>query len=251
MHLEQQLSNRIGVFSDIHGNLHALDAVLSAYDALGVKDLICCGDIVGYGAFPNECVDRVRERNIFCVAGNHDFAALGLVDITYFNLIAKRALLWTREALLPKNLEFLKNQPLALDSDDALFVHASPRMPEQWNYIITMGDARINFRHFSQRMCFLGHSHTPFIVQLVPEEETLSCIDRQLVQLDPQNRYLFNVGSVGQPRDGNPDACFSVLDRDKGTLEVLHTRYDIEAAQVAIRHAGLPTELAERLAMGM
>ncbi len=251
MHLDQQLSNRIGVFSDIHGNLHALDAILDAYDKLGIKDLICCGDIVGYGAFPNECVERVRERNIYCVVGNHDYAALGLVDITYFNMIAKRALLWTRQVLKENNLEYLKAQPLTIDTHNTLFVHASPRLPEQWNYIITMGDARQNFRHFSQMMCFVGHSHTPFIVQLNSEEESLSCIDKQVVRLNPNYRYLFNVGSVGQPRDGTPDACYAILDLDEGTLEIKRAKYDVENAQTAIIQAGLPKELADRLSMGM
>lgn len=251
MHIDIKLSNRIGIFSDIHGNLHALDAVLQYYDAAGITDLICCGDIVGYGAFPNECVERMRERNILCVAGNHDFAALNKVDITYFNPVAKRALYWTREQLTKSNLEYLEALPLTLISEDALFVHASPRHPEQWNYIITMSDARQNFRHFGQRMCFLGHSHTPFIVQFRSDDETLSCVDRQIIKLQDSHRYLFNVGSLGQPRDCDKDACFAILDRDAGSVEIRRVSYDVTAAQQAIRDANLPGELADRLMLGM
>lgn len=251
MHTENKSSNRIGIFSDIHGNLQALTAVLDEYDSLGITALVCCGDIVGYGANPNECVELIRSRGVRCVAGNHDFAALGRVDIRYFNPIAKSALEWTRKQLTPDNLEFLERQPMTFSVANAFIVHASPYNPEEWNYIITMSEARKNFQCFSQQACFIGHSHTPFIVEQNQRTDTRTCLAKEIVRMQPDCRYLFNVGSVGQPRDGINKACMVILDTDENSVEIRRVAYDIPAAQKAILAAGLRSELAERLMLGM
>lgn len=249
MRLEGFNPRRVGIFSDIHGNLQALVSVLAELEAHEVDGLICCGDVVGYGGNPNECVELLRERKIPTIAGNHDYAALALIDITYFNEVAKRAILWTRQTLKPENEEFLRELPLTLDAAEMLFVHASPKSPEAWNYIITMGDARQNFKHYGQRMCFIGHSHTPFIVE--HEDGSLASLENQVVNLREGCRYLVNVGSVGQPRDRNPDACSCVYDREARSLQILRSKYDMARAQDEIRGQGLPIELAERLAYGL
>ncbi len=240
---------RVAIFSDIHGNLPALDAVLREIDASEVDFAVCCGDVVGYGAFPNECVERLRERKIPTIAGNHDYAALSLIDITCFNEIAKRSIQWTREVLKPENAEFLRNLPLSVEVADMLFVHSSPRSPEAWNYVITLGDARQSFRAFGQRVCFIGHSHTPFVVENC--EGNLTCPTSPIVELRPDCRYLVNVGSVGQPRDRNPEACFAIYDRSTRQIEIRRVAYDLSQAQKAILEAGLPPELAERLIYGL
>lgn len=240
---------RIAIFSDIHGNLHALKAVLAAIDKEAVDFIVCCGDVVGYGGNPNECVEILRARSIPTIAGNHDYAALNLVDITYFNDIAREAILWTRENLTPDNLAWLKELPLSIELDDMLFVHASPNSPENWNYIITMGQARTGFQHFTQRVCFIGHSHTPFIVE--NNDGNLGCPETPHIRYRENCRYLVNVGSVGQPRDRNPDACFAIYDRAEKTLEIHRTTYDMAGAQQSITNNGLPPELAERLAYGL
>jgi diadenosine tetraphosphatase ApaH/serine/threonine PP2A family protein phosphatase len=240
---------RVAVFSDIHGNLQALVAVLREIEASNVDFIVCCGDVVGYGAHPNECADLVRERNIPTIAGNHDYAALGLIDTTYFNDIAKKSIQWTRQVLTPENQTFLKNLPLSLEVADMLFVHSSPRNPEAWNYVITLGDARQAFRSFGQRVCFIGHSHTPFVVENCEGE--LTCPTSPVVEIKPTCRYLVNVGSVGQPRDRNPEACFAVYDRQQSQIEIRRVPYELSDAQKSIRDAGLPPELAERLKYGI
>lgn len=249
MSFEGANPRRVGIFSDIHGNLQALHRVLEELDRLNLDMTICCGDVVGYGGNPNECVEVLRERKIPTIAGNHDYAALGLIDITYFNEVAKRAILWTREQLRPDNEEFLRAMPMSIEAADMLFVHASPRNPESWNYVITMGDARQSFQHFGQRVCFIGHSHTPFIVE--SNGAGLTCPDTPGVELRDDCRYLVNVGSVGQPRDRNPDACFAIFDREASRIDIHRVEYDLASAQDEIRNNGLPIELAERLAYGL
>lgn len=240
---------RVGIFSDIHGNVHALNAVLAELEKEQVDFIVCCGDVVGYGGNPNQCVEILRQREIPTIAGNHDFAALALVDITYFNDIAREAIIWTRDQLSPDNLAFLKELPLSIELDDMLFVHASPNSPESWNYIITMGQARTGFQHFTQRVCFIGHSHTPFIVE--NNDGNLACPETPHVRMRENCRYLVNVGSVGQPRDRNPDACFAIYDREAKTIEIRRATYDMAGAQEAIMSNGLPSELADRLAYGL
>lgn len=240
---------RIAVFSDIHGNLHAMKAVLEVIDRLGIDALVCLGDVVGYGAFPNECIDLLRERNVPTLAGNHDHAAIGRTEVRYFNEIARRAVEWTSARLTPANVEWLQDRPFRFELPDSLlFVHASPVKPEQWGYVLTFGDARASFEAFTQKMCFIGHSHQPAVVELDGTEMT--CPENVVVDIADDRRYLINVGSVGQPRDRNPNACFVTVDLDTQKIEFHREVYDIVAAQQAIRSAGLPEELAERLTYG-
>lgn len=240
---------RIAVFSDIHGNLHALQAVLKAIDDLGIEEMICLGDVVGYGARPNECVGLLRERGIITLAGNHDHAAIDRTDITFFNDIAKQAVYWTREELTPENLEWLGKLPYVHEiAPKFYFVHASPRDPEAWNYVLTFGEARSCFEAFEHTVCFIGHSHQPAVVEKSGSE--LSCPEGHLVPLRDGCRYLVNVGSVGQPRDRNPAACFVHVNLDANEIHYVRVDYEIEAAQEAIAEAKLPPELAERLAYG-
>lgn len=246
-----QKARRIGILSDIHGNLQALDAVLECLENEKVDMLVCCGDVVGYGARPNECVDTLRRLKIPTIAGNHDHASLLLTDISNFNEIAKAAVLWTKKVLREDNAEFLRNLPLTLrdTANDVFYVHASPKEPGEWHYILTMGEARTNFNYFTQQICFIGHSHQPFIIE--NDGGNLSCPPRPEIEIRDGCRYLINVGSVGQPRDHNPKPCYVVLDLEEKYLEIRRCDYDLEASQKAIINAGLPRELAERLAHGI
>ncbi len=239
---------RVGIFSDIHANLHAFKTVLDALDSENLDYIVCCGDVVGYGAFPNECCELLIERKFPVIAGNHDHAVLGLTDISYFNDVAKNAVLWTRKVLKKENEEFLRALPLTHKLGDMFFVHASPEAPADWNYILTMGEARANFRFFSEKFCFIGHSHQPFIIENLNEE--LSCPSTPEIEIRDDCRYLINVGSVGQPRDRNPNACYVIVDFEAKCVEIKRIHYDIQAAQEAIMANGLSQELAERLAYG-
>ncbi len=239
---------RIAVFSDIHANYHALKAVLAEIDELSVDRFYCCGDIIGYGAFPNECVDLLREKGCPIVAGNHDHASLLKTDINYFNEAAKSAVMWTREVLTEENIEFVDSLPMIYEDGDFTFVHSSPKNPSEWNYILTMGDARINFQFFKTRFCFIGHSHQPFIIE--NENDKLFCPSKPDIVLSDTKRYLVNVGSVGQPRDRNPSASFVLCDLNENILEIRRVDYDLKSAQEAIIKSGLPKELAERLSLG-
>lgn len=239
---------RLIVFSDIHGNLHALRAVLDAIDEQPGDQVFCLGDVIGYGAFPNECCEILRERNITTLAGNHDHAALGRTDISFFNEIARRAAIWTHHQLTPENAAWLGERPYTAVAGDCLMVHATPADPQRWGYVLTYDDARKAFAAFSNHICLIGHSHHPVVIE--NSGERLSVVDGESIELRKECRYVINVGSIGQPRDQNPRACFVTLDLEQGRLNYCRVSYDVEGAQQAILDAGLPEELAARLACG-
>ena len=240
---------RVGIFSDIHGNLQALEAAFRVLeDEERVDRYYCCGDIVGYGGNPNECVELVRAKNCPVTAGNHDYAALGMTDTSYFNEIAKAAIQWTGAVLKPENADFLRSLPLTIVENEFMIVHSSPKDPEAWNYILTLPDARVNFEHFDTQICFVGHSHQPFIIEYIGGK--LSCVVQPFVSVVEDRRYMINVGSVGQPRDGNPEASYAIYDRAQRKIEIKRIPYDVPAAQEAIRSQGLPFQLADRLNHG-
>jgi len=240
---------QIAVISDIHGNVQALRAVLQSIEERGIPTIICLGDVVGYGANPNECIDLLKERDIPTIAGNHDHAAVGMVDITFFNEIAKKAVHWTREVLTEENAAWLKERPYTHElAPDYFFVHASPVDPPAWSYVLTFGEARNCFDAFGNPFCFIGHSHQPAIVEKSGRD--LSCPEGYSVAVKEKCRYLVNVGSVGQPRDRNPAACYVHADLETNQIHFVRVPYDIQSAQEAILTNKLPEELAERLGYG-
>ncbi len=232
---------RIAVISDIHSNLPALTRTFEVLDQLGTDRIFCLGDIVGYGPSPNECIALVRERCAAVVKGNHDSGAIGEVPLEHFNTYGKNAIRWTRKHLTRKNAEYLRDLPLLVVQDDITLAHASPLHPEDWRYIFAWPDAHRCFDAFGTRICFIGHTHIPVIVG---EDGTVNMFRND-------RRYLINVGSVGQARDGNPRASFGLLDTTRNTYEVLRIEYDIEATAAAIFAAGLPDYLAHRLFLGI
>ena len=239
---------QIAVISDIHGNLQALESVLKAIDERGIDTVYCCGDLVGYGAHPNECVALIQQRAIPMVIGNHDYAALDLIDSSSFNSVALQALNWTHQALTPESVSFLTVQPMRISFGDIMLVHASPSSPERWNYILSIADARENFACFEETVCFLGHSHQPFTIE--QKGEQLVCPSHHIMEFAEGSKCLVNVGSVGQPRDNNPDAAFAVYTPAQRRIEIVRVAYDIQAAQQAILAQGLPQLLAIRLSAG-
>lgn len=246
---------RYGIYSDLHANLEALKVVLQKLTVEEKVDcLICLGDVVGYGANPNECIDLVKDKTKHVIAGNHDHAALDLTDIRYFNPYAKKAVHWTQEQLTQESHDYLHSLPLSLhfEEEDFMIVHATPSKPEAWNYIFSRQEARYEFNSFTEKVCFIGHSHQPLIIE--SENNEINVIQAHegtdVVQLKEDCRYIINDGSVGQPRDRNPKSAYCIFDSDKMTVQIKRTGYDVEKAQKKIIDAGLPELLADRLATG-
>jgi diadenosine tetraphosphatase ApaH/serine/threonine PP2A family protein phosphatase len=239
---------RYAIVSDIHGNLEALKAVLEAIDALAPDGIICLGDVVGYGANPNEVVEIVRERADATVMGNHDKAAVDPVEEVYFNSWAVQAIRWTRGELTEENLEVLWSLPLESFLDDVRLVHASPAEPDKWRYVLSPQAAAREFATFDESFCFIGHSHVPMIV-LRTEVGASELLDGE-VALPAGARVLINVGSVGQPRNGDPRACFAMLDLDDRSVRLERVPYDLHTARAKIIEAGLPRFLGDRLLLG-
>ncbi len=240
---------RYAIISDIHANLEALQSVLAEIDRREVDSILCLGDVVGYGPNPNECVEIIRERADVVLAGNHDYAPLGKLDLTYFNPWARTAIEWTAEHLSQESKEFLLNLPLRADLDGFTIVHATPLEPEKWNYIITIGDAATNFSEFSSQVCFVGHSHVPLVVSANNHEDFQVLRDNPL-NIEAQRRYIINVGSVGQPRDLIPKAAFGLFIPNEQRYELVRVDYDVAETQSKILSSGLPPFLAERLELG-
>ena len=239
---------RWGIFCDIHGNLEALDAVLAALAGERIDRYLCLGDIVGYGANPRECIAEIKRIDAPTIAGNHDWAAVGLFDIAYFNPAARAAVLWTRQNLTYEDKEFLKNLDLIHREEELTLVHASLQNPGQFEYILDISSAARTFELLRTRVCSIGHSHAPVI--FIKEGENYSFTFQAKVKLKASRTYIVNAGSVGQPRDGDPQASFVVYDSESKEIEIKRVPYDVQKAQDKIIKAGLPRTLAERLAAG-
>ncbi|HEY5596463.1 MAG TPA: metallophosphoesterase family protein [Candidatus Bipolaricaulota bacterium] len=241
-----------GIISDVHANLAALEAVLARLDDEGVQEIVCCGDVVGYGPWPNECVALVRERCACCVSGNHDAAARGTIDIAQFNGNAGIALRWTLAQLTPESTEFLQSRPMSTPFEGCFVTHGSPRDPT-WEYLLDRRSAYANFQHFEEKICWFGHSHAPTLFVQNSGDIQGGFVAKEGTQiLDQQERYLINPGSVGQPRDGNWRAAFAVYERGGAGEQVTFQRveYDVERTCQAMRAANLPTPLYNRLRLG-
>ena len=241
---------RYALFADIHSNLEALQVVLKEFKKEQINEYVCLGDIVGYAANPNECIKLVKELNpVTIIAGNHDWASAGKTDINYFNSIAKEAILWTQKELTKEDKNFLQNLPLTKEFDDFVIVHGSLYAPQEWHYIFTLQDAKKNFEHQNKKICFVAHSHQPFIIS---QDKSGNCegVEGMKVFLKDNHKYLINIGSVGQPRDGNPKASYCLYDRDKNEIEINRISYQVKKAQDKIIAACLPQRLAFRLSLG-
>jgi len=240
------------IISDIHANQAALASVLA--DA-GSFDLIwCLGDLVGYGPDPNECIDRLCDLPHFSLAGNHDWAALGKLDLTSFNSDARISSIWTQTELTQASRAYLDDLPTHVTKGQYTMAHASPRQPV-WEYVLDPLIAQRNFTYFETPFCLVGHTHVPVIFYQSndnPERcRTLAPPYNGPIYLEEINgRMILNPGSVGQPRDGNPYASYAILDTDAMTWEHRRVPYAIEITQERMRARGLPPRLIERLDYG-
>lgn len=240
----------IAIISDVHANRQALEAVLAAIDAAGCEELWCLGDLVGYGADPDACVELVRPRARICLAGNHDLAIAGAIPIGDFSSLAYAAAEWSREAMRPETLEYLRSlQPLGSRDGVGLY-HASPRDPI-WEYVLSVEQAEKCFGVQEARIGLIGHSHVAlsFTRDGGGKVEGETRADGETLDLRGA-QWLINPGSVGQPRDGDPRAAWLELDLEREVAVYHRTEYDIDAASAAIRAAGLPEQLAARLHAG-
>jgi len=240
----------VAIVSDIHGNRHALEAVLADVASTDARELWCLGDVVGYGADPNDCCALVRENAAVCLAGNHDLAVTGTIPLDEFSHGAALAARWTQEVLADDHVEWLRSLSPQGDEEGVGLYHASPRDPV-WEYVLSTLLAELCLDVAEERVCLVGHSHVALSF-VRPEGEAATGDTRRAGDaLDMSlGEWLINPGSVGQPRDGDPRAAWLLLDTGSWQAEWRRTPYDIAGAAAAIRAARLPDSLAERLEYG-
>ena len=240
----------VAIVSDIHGNRHALEAVLADVASTDARELWCLGDVVGYGADPNDCCALIRENAAVCLAGNHDLAVTGTIPLDEFSHGAALAARWTQEVLADDHVEWLRSLSPQGDEEGVGLYHASPRDPV-WEYVLSTLLAELCLDVAEERVCLVGHSHVALSF-VRPEGEAATGDTRRAGDaLDMSDgEWLINPGSVGQPRDGDPRAAWLLLDTGSWQAEWRRTPYDIAGAAAAIRAARLPDSLAERLEYG-
>ena len=240
---------RILVISDVHGNYPALEAVLAS--SITADAVWCLGDLVGYGPFPNECIERIATLpNLTCLMGNHDAAVANNRDIDRFNDEASHVIYWTRREISRENQDYLAKLPETVTTAWVTLAHGSPRQPI-WEYIIDQNTAMVNFAFFDTQLALVGHSHLPlaFAVNAAGDSITRTMLKPGEV-FKITSRCIFNPGSVGQPRDHDPRAAYGILDPETQTWEIHRVKYDIKKTQTAIKKVGLPEKLCLRLAEG-
>ena len=238
---------RFAIFSDIHANLEALEAVLADAHKRKCTHFVCLGDVVGYNANPHECVDRIRKLDCPIVKGNHDEQASLPESLSDFNELAERAIKWTRDNLTEEDKQWLRELPLQRQVRDFTIVHATLDTPAQWGYVFNNLDAAASLTYQHTTVCFFGHTHVPMVFI---RDEGVRRERIEHIRVEPTKKYFINMGSVGQPRDGNWRAAYCTYDIENNLVEQLRVKYDLAVAQKKIIKAGLPRPLAERLAIG-
>ena len=242
---------KFGIISDIHSNSEALDCTLNNMGK--VDEFICLGDIVGYGADPNYCVKKIKDLNCRCIGGNHDFGVIGKLDINYFNDAARKAILWTSRKIEENNKIFLLNLNKKIQVIENIFaVHGSPREPI-FEYILDKNSAYDIFKKYDFKIYFIGHSHLAGCFSFNKSNNQVNYTDfinGGYIEILKNKRYIINCGSVGQPRDGNPDASYGIYDTEYKVVKIYRISYPIYLTQKKIINAGLPKILADRLSWG-
>ncbi len=238
---------KFAILGDIHANLEALEAVLEDCRERNVTDYACVGDVVGYNANPSECLEIIRELKCVVVRGNHDHYSSHGESLWDFHALAADVLDWTRHRLTDEQVEYLRNLRMSRMLAGFTLVHSTLDMPEKWGYVFEELEAAANFNYQSTGVCFHGHTHIPAVFER-DGRVTRSTPIKLNVTLG--KKYFINVGSVGQPRDGNPLASYVTYDMGRKEVEFRRIQYDIEKTQEKIRGAGLPEMLASRLAAG-
>lgn len=240
---------RYGIFSDIHSNLEALNAAVDAYKKEKIDKYLCIGDVVGYASNPKECIEIINTLAMITIAGNHDWASVNLFSVDYFNPNAQDAIFWTRRNLDDSSRNFLESLKLVYKNEYLTLVHGTLDNPGDFNYMTDGYIAQESFRLLETNICFVGHTH---VVGTFIKDKFGRIHYRQddSVDINPDNKYIINVGSVGQPRDSNPKASYCIYDTDKKEVLIKRIDYDIETARKKIIDAGLPKFLGDRLLSG-
>lgn len=238
------------LISDVHGNLEALVAVMEHIKRNSkANEVIFLGDAVGYGANPNETLQIIQSECSIRIMGNHDCSALGLFDAEGFNRFAREAINYTSSILTDESRGILSTFKMTEEIRKLFLVHATPQDPEQWNYCLSAEEAERQFAHFNTQLCLIGHSHQPALFGKNGSQQTKKLtIEDHRMKIG--YRYIANIGSVGQPRDGDSRACYATFDTITERLQFLRVEYDIPLAQAKMREAELPTFLIERLTTG-
>jgi predicted phosphodiesterase len=243
---------RYGILGDIHGNLTALETVLSCLAKDGVDQLVSVGDVVGYGAAPSECIQILRANDAVVVMGNHDAAVIGQLDMMYFNAYAKEAALWTQRIVSKEDKAWLGSLPLARHLEHCSVAHGTLYRPELFDYIQTPEDADPSLDVMQLPVCFVGHSHVPVTLMRLLDDPTRTAYTVESeINVEEASHSLVNVGSVGQPRDEDPRTAYALFDSDAGRVWIRRVNYDIDREAHRIRRAGLPPMLADRLYLGV
>lgn len=238
---------KIAVISDIHANLEALEVCLSEISELKADKLICLGDLVDYCAQPNECIELVKQNADVVLMGNHDEAQFNFEQAEGFNDYAYISSVHTRSVIKPEYVKYLKTLPYTYSLENLLFVHASPRYPELYRYVLSSSSAKSEFSSFSEKVCFIGHSHRPVIFA----ENNSNVYEAETVNDYGNTRYIINVGSVGQPRDGNPKLSFGFIDTENFKYINYRLEYPVKNAYKKIIDEELPVFLADRILKGI
>lgn len=241
---------RYGIISDIHANLEALKVVME--ELKGVDQIICLGDIVGYGPFPNECIEEIRRVSTLNIVGNHDLASIGWKDISWFNEYAQRGIIWTMDTLTKENKEYLSSLPEIVEEEDFIMVHGSLNDYTD-EYITGVKEARKSFELLKgKNLLLVGHTHYPllFLKKEYQPIYSFRLLDKDVIKILPNVKLIVNVGAVGQPRDGDPRASFGIFDTDTQEIKIYRLPYNIRKTQELMRKKNLPPILIERLALG-
>jgi predicted phosphodiesterase len=238
---------KIAVISDIHANLEALQVCLAKIDELKPDKLVCLGDLVDYCAQPNECIELVKKNADVVLLGNHDEAQFNFEQAEGFNDYAYISSVHTRSVIKPEYVEYFQMLPYTYSTENLLFVHASPRYPELYKYVLNTASAEAEFRSFSEKICFIGHSHRPVIFK----ERDSNVYETESVNDSGDTRYIINVGSTGQPRDGNPKLSFGFIDTERFKYCNYRLDYPVEITHKKIIDENLPVFLADRILKGI
>lgn len=240
-------SARYAVLGDIHGNWEALSTVLADAAEQGVTRYVSVGDVVGYNADPAACLDKVRELDCTVVRGNHDHYCSHGESLHDFHPLAAQVISWTREQLSEEQIGYLRHLKMHVTLDGFTLVHSTLDMPERWGYVFDTLEAEAHFNYQHTSVCFYGHTHVPVVFDKLGR---VTRHEGSTLKVEIGHKYFINVGSVGQPRDGDPRCAYVIYDTAAKTVELRRLTYDLAAAQAKIRAAGLPERLAERLAVG-